>query len=278
MEVRTSPGTPSPWQGERAIVTTPWHDTPQACAHAQALAAWFACAYVPRRRRSIARLCEEEAASVVIVAETMPKLYHARAPEEPLFFHPGTAQTRLVAVDRGQGDRLLRVARVRPGDVVVDATLGRGLDALVLAAGVGPHGRVIGLESSWALYRLFAYAKAHPGGAFPHLRALWPRIEPVWAEHTAWLARQPADSVDVVYFDPMFQRPLVGGTSIDAARAFTNPSPLAAAAFAEAQRVARRCVVVKERPQSTVWEQLGLVPDKPRAPFAFGVWWKEAVE
>jgi 16S rRNA (guanine1516-N2)-methyltransferase len=258
----------------RVVCTTPWKASAAARRRADETAAWFACPRVPRRNRSIETLLAEERADGVIVAEEMPVLYHAECPDRPLFFHPGMAKTRIAAIRKGSADRLLRLAGIRPGDVVFDGTLGLGTDSLVFAYAVGESGRVIAAESSWWLARLFQYAQGHGTTQPDWWRELLMRIEVHAAGHADLLKQLPDESVDVVYFDPMFRRPVHAPTQVDPLRPWANPEPLAEDTIAEARRVARRCVIVKERPLSGEFERLGLTPDKPRGTFAYGIWCK----
>ncbi|MCL6593484.1 MAG: class I SAM-dependent methyltransferase, partial [Alicyclobacillus sp.] len=199
---------PSTGMAERLICTTPWQATATAWQRAEAMAAWFQARLVPRQQRNIETLLATEDAETLVVAEELPHLYHRSAPGQPLFFHPGLACQRLRVLRRGGIDRLLQAARIRPGDVVVDATLGAGVDALVLAYGVGCSGKVWALESSWVLARVFQYAQRCHGHGYRDIAELLPRIQVHIGDHTAWLAALPDDSVDVVLFDPMFRRPI----------------------------------------------------------------------
>ncbi|MCL6453401.1 MAG: class I SAM-dependent methyltransferase [Alicyclobacillus sp.] len=257
------------------ICSTPWQVTPAARAHAAELAAWFRCRMVERRDRSVARLLAEEDAEVLVVADTPPKLYHVRQPDRALFFHPGMAMQRIERMRAGWADRLVAAAHIQPGDVVVDATLGAGSDTLVLAEAVGPSGRVVSFEVSTVLADLFRYAQAQAFAPYAPLAGLAERIRVVAEDHRTGLKGLPNDSADVVYVDPMFRAVRVGrSANMDDLRPFTRTDALSAAAVAEARRVCRRAVVVKERPGSGVFERFGLRPDKPRARFAYGVWQK----
>jgi 16S rRNA (guanine1516-N2)-methyltransferase len=257
-----------------AVCTSPWQENDESVAEARAMAAWFGCRYVSRRRRSIHRLLADERAQAVLVAEKRPVWYHRAEPNRPLFFHPGMALLRMQKLERGESDRLLRVAGIRAGDVILDATLGLGADALVMAHAVGERGRVVACESSWVLARTFAWTVAHASSQPSLVAAALARIEVVAKPHLDVLQSLPDDAVDVVYFDPMFRTPTGRPNALDPLRPWANPDPLTMMAWQEAQRVARRAVVLKERPQSGEFERFGLVPDKPKGRFAYGVWRK----
>ncbi len=238
------------------------------------MGAWFGVRTVHRKNRSLSRIFCEEHVEVVLVADVQPTWYHVRDPEHPFRFHPGMGLLRLQAMERGEQDRLLAAANIQPGDSVLDATLGLGVDALVLAAGVRDEGHVLACESSWVLARTFVWALQHRFEYEPLVAEALARVQVHEADHLEVLAKLPDESVDVVYFDPMFRKPTDKTTPLDAIRPFAEPQPLREDAWRQAQRVARRAVVMKERPGSGEFDRFGLVPDKRRGRFAYGVWRK----
>lgn len=258
----------------RTVVSTPVSTTGPVSRYALSLAEWFQGEFTARDRRSIAQLFSDTGAHAIVIADTQPMLYHPSNPEEPLFFHPGMAQHRIRQTKLGQPDRLLRVADVQLGDRIIDATLGLGADSLVLSAGVGTMGRVDAVESSWLLARLFEYACTQGVDKYSSMRDYLQSIHVHHTSHLSYLLMQPDNSADVVFFDPMFRHPTVKPSNIDSGRNFVNPAALSDLAFQEAKRVARRVVVLKERPYSSEFERFGLIPDKTRTPFAYGVWRK----
>ncbi len=163
---------------------------------------------------------------------------------------------RLLAGERGRptADSFLAAAALRPGESVLDCTLGLGADALVAAAAVGERGRVVGLESSPLLAALVEEGLR----LYPHPAAR--RVEVLPADHSAFLSACPERSFDVVAFDPMFRRPRAQGPSFDLVRRLGDPRPLAPGALARARRVARRCVVVKDGAPGWDLARLGLEP------------------
>jgi len=133
-----------------------------------------------------------------------------------------------------------------PGDSLLDCTLGMASDAVVASLVVGEEGRIVGLESVPALAALVAcglktYAKR------PELAAAMRRIQVERAVAGDYLRECPAASYDVVYFDPMFDRPVEESAGIRPLREVADPSPLTLEDLLQARRTARRRVVVKER-------------------------------
>jgi SAM-dependent methyltransferase len=155
------------------------------------------------------------------------------------------------ATDR---DPFLEAAGIRPGDEVLDATLGLGADALVAAAAAGPGGRVVALEGSPVLAAWVAEG----------LRRLdvepARRIEVRAGEHLAALGAMASRRFDVVTFDPMFRHARAQPGGFDLVRALADARPLLAAAVEEARRVARRWVVVKDGAPGWDLARLGLTP------------------
>jgi hypothetical protein len=163
---------------------------------------------------------------------------------------------RLLEGERGRptGDPFLAAAGFRPGESVLDCTLGIGADALVAAAAVGRGGRVLGLEASPLLAALVDEGLR----LLPHPAAR--RVEVRRAEHGSFLADCPERSFDVVVFDPMFREARAQNPSFDLVRRLGDPRPLSPEALARARRVARRRVLVKDGAPGWDLARLGLVP------------------
>jgi SAM-dependent methyltransferase len=161
---------------------------------------------------------------------------------------------RLRAGERSSRDGFLEAAALRPGERVLDATLGLGADALVAAEAVGPGGRVVGLEASPALAALAAEGFARLDD--PAAR----RVEVRHADSAAWLAAAPPRSADLVVFDPMFRHARAEPPGFDLVRRLGDPRPLDAGTLALARRVARRAVLVKDGAPGWDLARLGLAP------------------
>ncbi|HEY8206808.1 MAG TPA: class I SAM-dependent methyltransferase [Myxococcaceae bacterium] len=175
-------------------------------------------------------------------------------------FHEGLAALRLGRLARGdRTDPLVRAADFQPGDIVLDATLGLGQDAMVAARAVGPSGRVLGVERSAALHALVAAGlesrRPDPGSG---------RIETRCADSAEVLASLPPRAVDVVLFDPMFGRSQGAQPPFQMLRRHASHAPLTPELLALGRRVARRVVVVKASRYPDILKGLGLTPE-PRS-------------
>lgn len=233
------------------LVTTSRHPRPEDEARARALAARLGIPYVPRAG-SVASL----GARGVLVVERGRLVVATSA--GPLYFHPGMAKPRIRAMERGERDVMVEAMQLRPGDAVLDGTLGLGADAIVASFVVGPTGRVVGVEGVPVLAEvvrvgLQEYDPGHPG-----MREAMRRIEVVVADHADYLKQLPDASFDVVYFDPFFREPVQESVHMRPWRELGVGRPLTPSVVAEACRVARRRVVIKERSGSPVFGELGV--------------------
>jgi hypothetical protein len=174
-----------------------------------------------------------------------------------LRFTPGMAAVRIKRLIAGtqQPDFLVRLGELRPGDVVVDGTLGLAADALVCAHVVGPSGRVIGIEAARALYLLVS-----EGLEARSVPATSCRIDARFGDARQVLDAMPAGSADCVLLDAMFERPRVGAPAFEMLRRFAVQQPLGQPLIDAARRVARRWVVIKIGRHGRELKRLGINP------------------
>lgn len=210
--------------------------------------------YVSREGIGLSQLQQKYAADAVVVwHETGPHLYYAGA---EFFFHPSMAKNRIMANRKVNAlDPMVKACSLQPGTQVLDCTLGMGSDALVAA--YFSQTQVYALESSSIIAAVIRWGMYFYSTTSPWLKAALSRIEIITAEHCAYLQTLPSHSVDVVYFDPMFRSPLNHSQPLAPLRPLANARALTVAAVAEAQRVARQRVVLKELRDSGEFERLG---------------------
>ena len=238
----------------RLAVTTPFAPAPAADEAAQESARRHGLPFAPRLNLSLAEVAQAAEADALLVLGAHASLWQGGAEER---WHPGMGALRvkrLAIGERVTGDPFLAAARLRPGDAVLDCTLGLGADALVASAAVGPGGRVVGLESSPALAAWVAEGLARlPGRAASGVRV-------ACADHASWLYAAPDRSFDVVVFDPMFRHARPGTPGFDLLRRLADPRPLSREALDRARRVARRGVLVKDGTPGWDLARLSLTP------------------
>ncbi|RKH51098.1 class I SAM-dependent methyltransferase [Corallococcus aberystwythensis] len=257
-------GTP-PSSRKPLVVTTSDRVDAQLAQRARSAAEEVGVPYVERHHKlPLKKLLTDTADALVVFESTAVSLVDA---EGTLRFSPGLAHLRVKQLDAGvTEDQLLRVARLREGERVLDCTLGLGADAQVAARLVGPTGHVTALEKSPALYLLVRHGLAglarHPAAS---------AVDVVNADATAFLRALPDGAFDVVLFDPMFERERKSSAAFEALRRHADYSPLTREAVEEARRVARRAVVLKGSRYSQDFKKLGITPE-PARPNATVLW------
>jgi hypothetical protein len=224
-------------------------------SRARAAAERWSLPYVARRHKSSLGALLETAASAFLVFTAEGVVL--RDATGAMSFSPGMAKLRVKRIDAGETDDLLvRLGELRPGDSVLDCTLGLAADALVAARAVGTAGRVVGIEKSLAIYGLVSEGLRDYD---PGPRSC--RIEPVHADAAHFLETSEAGAFDVVLFDPMFERSQSASPSFEFIRRYADYAQVTSEMLEQARRVARRWVLIKGARYSPVFKRLGLKPE-----------------
>lgn len=237
----------------KLIVTTTQSITERE-ADLEAFLAESGLPFVPRDRKSLGRLREEFQVEGIIVWEASgPVLY---VNNDKFFFHPNMAKSRIAFFRKKQiPDVMIRASQLERGDSFLDCTLGLGADSIV-ASYFSVTGRITGLEHQpvadvirWGMkrYRI----------EMSWLQESIQRIEVIAADHKEYLPRLNDQSYDIVYFDPMFTKPLLKSSPISPLRKLADHAPLELATIDEACRVARKRVVMKDLAEGEELERLG---------------------
>ncbi len=250
-----------------AIVTTAPSGDP---AEAEELAQRFGLRAETRAARTLSSVLEEAAGAPVLLLASRRADLHAGG--RVFRATAGMAFLRMLRTRKGEIDPLVAAAGLRPGDRVLDATLGLGGDALVAAQATGVP--VLGLEKD-GLLAAFTQAglRRLPGhGAEPGRL-----VNVMRADHRSFLREQPARAFDVVLLDPMFRRAGEAAPLFDLLRARAEHDALAPETLRLAQRVARRGVLVKDAAPGFELGRLGLVPRVTRRSAAIAFGWAPAL-
>ncbi|MHB9093315.1 MAG: class I SAM-dependent methyltransferase [Eubacteriales bacterium] len=260
------------------IVTTSHKPDAETLTAARDAAAVLGIEFVERNRMSLVGLRQNYGAeNILVINREQIKLY---TPLGECFFHPSMSIPRIKAIRQGKPDHMVEAMDPKPGDSVLDCTLGLAADAIVAATVVGPGGRVVGIETSPELAFMVKHGLAEYGKGSLSLREAMSRIEVVCGDSGQYLAEQADNSFDIVYFDPMFRFPRTKSSSMQPLRGIVNSEPLNSEMINDALRVARKLVVMKENEFSREFARLGFsrVLGGKYSPVAFGVIDKQEAE
>ena len=245
----------------RLAVTTPLRPSAATEAQAREAAARRGLPYVARGALAAAEVARAAGVEALLVLSPRASILWTGGGERRWSAGMGALRAKRAAAraagardDPTERDPFLEAAGLRPGDRVLDCTVGLGADALVAATAAGPEGRVVGLEASVALAAWVGEGLSRCGDPAAS------RIEIRAGDHADALAALPDGSFDVVLFDPMFRHARAEPAGFDLVRRLADPRPLSPAALERARRVARRWVVVKDGAPGWDLARLGLTP------------------
>lgn len=244
------------------VLTSAANANDDAQAQAEKIANFWRVSYVERKGRPISRLFADLQIQTLIVycGPGDVRMYDSGLDAEPFFYHPGIAILRLKQLLAGGQDRLLRVTGIRAGDSVLDGTAGLCADAAVMAYATGQTGSCVAFEASPAVALVVAMALSDYKSGVAAFDAALRRIDLRCATWQAALTQYADDAVDVVYLDPMFSIEK-DSAGIRPLRRFAHTAELTQADLAQALRVARKAVVIKDGWPGPLLKKLGIRPD-----------------
>ncbi|MBC8102305.1 MAG: class I SAM-dependent methyltransferase [Cytophagales bacterium] len=241
------------------FVTTALKRAPVLQAHAQSIAEELGAAFVPRSEQGLPRLFEAHPLALRALVVQADRLLLTQRTGEELFYHPNMAYLRLGNVLRGGRDLLTEAAQLSPGDSVLDATLGYASEAILCAHVVGDSGEVHGIEAVPELGIVVREGLKTVATDQVILNAAMRRVQVMHlGHHLEFLRACPSGRYDVVCFDPFFDQMLEQSRSIAPLRIFGSLARLLPEAVTEAQRVARRRVIVKTEKWADALEAYGI--------------------
>jgi 16S rRNA (guanine1516-N2)-methyltransferase len=239
------------------LVTTSYDPPDSVTEEAILAAAELQGQWVPRGKQSLKRLKTKYADPDLLLIERDGTWKWYGQEDIPFFFHPSTALLRIKRLLRGESDTLLEACQVEEGDTVVDCTAGLASDAIVLSYAVGSDGHIFALESEYMLYRIVSQGLQVYQSGIKELDEAMKRVSLSHIHHLDALRKMADQSVDVVYFDPMFRRPIEESSWLSPMRSAVNAEAVLKKTIAEARRVARKRIVLKEHTDSKEFERLG---------------------
>ncbi|MCG8402990.1 MAG: class I SAM-dependent methyltransferase [Firmicutes bacterium] len=242
-------------QGTNILVTTSLRAGSGQVTLAHRLSDETGLPRVARDDRPLAELLQIYGAAGAVVVESGRVV--CSDGEREFFFHPGLACLRINELRKGKNDQMVAAMDLKPGQKVLDCTLGLGNDAIVASHVTGASGLVVGLEYSPVIAALVRHGTRTYGKAGRAVLEAMRRVVVENADHRVVLAALPPRSFDVVYLDPMFSRPLSKSSGINALRPLADHRPLTTEVVELALRVADKRVVVKENKEENRLPGLG---------------------
>ena len=240
-------------------------------AKAKMISSQLGLPYVERDGYSLQQLAEKYHSNGLLVVSRSELTVHVAGQE--FFFHPGMAKLRIKSLKNGYNDQMINAMQLEPRDSVLDCTLGLGADALVANYVVGPAGTVIGLEINPLMAYVVDEGIKNYSTENKALMQAVKGIKVINADYSDYLKTLATASIDVIYFDPMFRKPLYKSASMSPLRKLADHHPVDELSLLEACRVARKRVVLKETAHSKEFARLGFnsIIGGKNSPVAFGV-------
>lgn len=227
--------------------------------------------YIIRNKKSVAALQTENKADCIVVGKTQMELY-PRGEADPFFFHPNSAMFRIKRLMNGEHDPFIEAAQLEDGMSVLDCTLGLASDSIVASFVVGSNGSVIGTEANKYLAYLVKEGLLKWDSEVPEMNSAMQRITVFNSNSFDFLKSQETNSFDVVYFDPMFEEPVLESDGIKALSRFAARDDLTESLIEAALRVAKCRVILKDHFRSDRFEKYRFTPIRRKsAKFHFGI-------
>lgn len=257
------------------FVTTAGRTNENMTAKARAIALELKVDFVPRKKRSVLAIQEIVTDDCLVVGKDRLELFPLGA-TEPFFFHPNSAMFRIKRLMKGESDPLIVAAKLQEGMSFLDCSLGLGSDSIVASFVVGESGSVTGIEARQELAYLVKTGLKKWESGIEAIDKAMEKIKVLEGYSLEFLKAQEDNSVDCVYFDPMFDESILESDGIRGLTHFAVYDGLSQEVIEHAYRVARKRVVLKDHFKSSRFDDFGFeVYRRKTAKFHFGVIEKE---
>ena len=169
-------------------------------------------------------------------------------------FHMGTAVLRTSQMEKGNQDRLCRLLPTDDFCSVLDCTFGQAGDSSTMSWYLLGRGQVTALEKSPILSEIGRAGIAGYVDKDEKLTKAVRRISLWHQDYKTFLQQAAPKSFDVIYFDPMFHHPVKREVNdMEGFRRAASYDGLAEEVLRLAMKVARKKIIVKERPFSPLF-------------------------
>ncbi len=210
--------------------------------------------YVPRNHQSVEDLLDtHHCTGALVVTKEGPSFVTKEG--IPHQFHLSMAHLRLLEIDRGNIDHLLRAIGYETVTSVLDCTAGLGSDSAVISYGCPNLTRHTAIEGHPILGYITNYGFRHFQHKNPSVTEALRRIQLVICKYQEYLQRIEPNRYDVIYLDPMFENPVYESPQFLQWRGHLLESKVTPEIVELALEKSKR-LVIKERKGSRVFKDL----------------------
>jgi hypothetical protein len=213
-------------------------------AEAAAWAASIGAVYVPRDGRTTEQIRMACGDDFLIYTTRGPQIVR---PEGTHYFNLNMAELRIQHIRQGTTDHFIEALGAREPVRFLDCTCGFGADTLVASFAL-PAGSVVqALEISPLVAAVTGWGFSHFVHDHADVTAALRRISLTCGDYGTYLDTTGESSYDILYFDPMFHRPVETSSQFYPVRAIMDHDPLTPQRIEQALCKARQRVVIKGR-------------------------------
>ena len=210
--------------------------------------------YVPRKHQSVEDLLNtHHCAGALLITKEGPSFVTKEG--VPHQFHLSMAHLRLLEIDRGNIDHLLRAVGYESVTSVLDCTAGLGSDSAVISYGCPQLTRHTAIEG----HPILGYITNHGFRHFQHKESkvteALRRIQLVICNYQDYLEQIVPNTYDVIYVDPMFENPVYESPQFLQWRGHLLESKITSEIVELALEKSKR-LVIKERKGSRLFKDI----------------------
>ena len=236
------------------ILTTAQKSNEAIQEEAKALASSMHMAYIKRGKLSIPALFNAHPCDFIAVLSGNGLTIHFPDNQQHSF-HLSMAQLRILRLQRGEGDHLINAVQtiLSTNEITdkeefsfLDCTIGLGSDSIVVSYAF-LQAKIKGLEGSLPIWLATSYGLAHYSHNVKSVTDALRRIEVSYDTFENYVPNLPDESIDIIYFDPMFTRPVRESSNFTPLRDVVCHAPLTTDMIDLALCKARKRVVIKGR-------------------------------
>lgn len=252
------------------FVTTAGRTNQEMIEKAREMAGNLEVDYIPRNKKSIHYLQNQANSECIVVGKERLELF-GKGESQPFFFHPNSAMFRIKRLMNREHDPFVDAACLFEGTSFLDCTLGLASDSIVASYLVGESGSVTGVEGQPFLAFIVKAGLSTWDSGLSAMNKAMRRISVVNENALNYLQRLPGESIDCVYFDPMFEESILESDGIKALGHFAIHEDLQEETIREAIRVSRQRIVLKDHYKSERFQKFGFrVMRRKTAKFHYG--------